>query len=96
MADLITLVGALYACNIMAEQSPVSLRQAYLCVQSQEAVKLRLLSADEISDLEGLSLAERNRIKLRGYRRFKTWEAENPDLVRQIRREEKQKLLFDG
>ena len=96
MADLFTLIGTLYACNLMAEQGPVSPRQAYLCVQSQEAVKLRLLTSTEISELETLTLSERNKIKLRGYRRFKTWEAENPDIVEQIRREEMFKLRRGG
>ncbi|MDA4846752.1 hypothetical protein [Hoeflea poritis] len=85
MPDLLTLIGALYACNMLAEQGPLTRQQITECGQFQEAVKMRFLTSGELEDMRGRPLAERYAIALRGYERFKVWEMENPDTVRRLR-----------
>ncbi len=93
MSDLLTLLKVLYACNLTAEQAPVSQAQALFCVNTLEAVKMQFLTENEVSALQELQPSEQIEVRLRGYRRFKLWEADNPTLVRQIQREQKQKLF---
>ena len=92
MADIISTIGLVYACNMMAEQAPVSLDQAMHCVKAHETVKEHFLSADEIERLTSLSHREQVKARLEGYRRFKAWENENQSLVLQIRREQRLKI----
>ncbi len=93
MTDLLTLVGVLYACNMMAEQARLAPDQALLCERTHHAVKLKFLTAAELDSLENLPTGKQYRIGLEGYRRFKTWERDNPELVERLRREQEQRVL---
>lgn len=93
MPDLLTLVGALYACNLMAEQAPLPYTQVQSCMLVHEAVGAKFLTENEIAILDDFSSAKRYKIKLRGYNRFKSWEKKNPDIVRKIRAEQSQRLM---
>lgn len=84
MNDLIAALGVVYACNSWAEQAPVASDLALQCVRAHETVKQYFLTEDEINQLAHLSFKEQTEVKLEGYRRFKTWELANPDLVRDI------------
>lgn len=95
MSDLIVLVGALYACNLMAEQTPLAPDQALICERTHHAVKAAFLTPVERATLEDLPTSEHYRISLEGYRRFKTWEQENAELVERIRRDQEQRV-FSG
>ncbi len=92
MNELIALIGVVYACNMMAAQAPVSASVAFQCVQAREAVKMKFLTDEEIAQLEGLPLREQNKIKLKGYQRFKAWEDDNPSVVKNIRDTQYDKL----
>lgn len=93
MPDVIILVGALYACNVMAEQAPLAPDQALICERTHNAVKEAFLTPEERASLETLPTAEHYRISLEGYRRFKTWEQNNPELIEHIRRDQEQRVL---
>ncbi|WP_136657078.1 hypothetical protein [Nitratireductor sp. XY-223] len=85
MPEMLNLIGALYVCNLLAEQGPLTRQQITECGQYQEAVKMRFLTSNEIEDMRGRPLAERYMISLKGYERFKAWEMANPDIVERLR-----------
>lgn len=95
MNEFIAALGVVYACNLLSEQGPVSADLAFQCVRAHEAVKLRFLTAEEVAQLSRLSLREQNVIKLRGYRRYKAWEDDNPDIIRRIRDIQRERLTPD-
>ncbi|MDA4846647.1 hypothetical protein [Hoeflea poritis] len=88
MTDLLTLLGALYACNVAAEQGPLTPDQTLICVRNHDAVKMKFLTAAEIDSLNDLTFSEKYQLSLKGYTRFKTWERENPDVVDRIRKQQ--------
>ena len=92
MSDLIAAIGVLYACNLLTERGPVTADLALQCVRAHEAVKFQFLTADEVDQLSHVPFREQYAIKLRGYRRFTAWEGDHPDLVRQIRDTQRERL----
>ena len=95
MNELINLLKILYACNAMAQQSPPSLEQAVFCVDIHDQVKLQFLTNPELDQIQRVPLKQQNKITLRGYERFKQWEAENIELVQKLQETAKRKLSLD-
>ena len=95
MNQLISLLKILYACNLMAEQTPLPQQQAVICVAVHDQVKLQFLTQAEIDEISRVPLKEKNDITLRGDSRFKQWETDNPELVQKLRETEKHKLGLD-
>ena len=95
MNELINLLKILYACNLLAEQSPPSLEQAVFCVEIHDQVKLQFLTKTELDQIQKVPLKRQNEITLRGYERFKQWEAENVELVEDLREQQRQRLNLE-
>ena len=95
MNELINLLKILYACNLLAEQSPPSLEQAVFCVDIHDQVKLQFLTKTELDQIQKVPLKQQSEITLRGYERFKRWEAENIELVQKLQETAKRKLSLD-
>lgn len=93
MTDLLTLVGALYACNLLAAQAPLAPDRALICERTHHTVKVAFLTPVEIETLKDLSTAESYRIGLEGYRRFKTWERDNWKTVHRLRQQQAERLF---
>ena len=92
MNELLNLLKILYACNLMAEQTPPSSEQAVFCVGIHDQVKLQFLTEAELEELSSVPLKRKNEITLRGYSRFKQWEADNSELVQKLRAAQRERL----
>ncbi len=92
MTDFSAILGILYACNLMAEQAPLSKAQTLQCYDAHNAVKSHFLSEAELEAMATQSPGNRYRTYLRGYQRYKAWESNNADTVSRIRNEAAKRL----
>ena len=81
MSPFIALLNLYYLCDQSAALRPLPPSEAQQCAAHYEQVKRSFL--DEAPAAPGS--AERAEQNLRAYRSFKSWEAENPDLVQTLR-----------
>lgn len=86
MPDLFTILAFYYACDQAAMTGALTSEQIHYCTAAYDQVKVRFLTEDELAALAGLSYADRAVRLRKGYLRFKSWEAANPDVVDLLKR----------
>lgn len=84
MSEFLAVLAFYYICDSTAALRPMSGEEVLRCTKAYETVKTYF--APEFDLAPRGSLARFSQMQ-EGYLGFKTWEAENPDLVAQMRRE---------
>lgn len=74
MIEIFQLLTFYYACDMAAAERRLPLREVMACTATYEAIKDHF-AEDETGFARNIA----------GYRAFKTWEAENPDTVAELR-----------
>lgn len=77
MTTFFALLSAYYICDAAAAVGTLTLSEITECVHRYEAVKAEFVPPDASGPEAGRE----------GYRRFKAWEAENPEIVARMKSE---------
>lgn len=86
MTELLALLGAFYACDLAITEAGRAPMGAEICMETAEELSLSFLSeAERAAHAEAGPLIALD-LYVQGYTRFRAWEEENPELVRDLRR----------
>lgn len=80
--ELLTLLSVYYGCTALAEDGQLTQTERFACNASYQQVKRLFVAEDLPKPTPVLLTFEQNR---QAYLRFKTWEAENADLVKDLK-----------
>ncbi|WP_170771785.1 hypothetical protein [Ruegeria lacuscaerulensis] len=81
MVELIALLSIYYKCTALAVDDKLTQSERFACNNAYQEAK-RIFVHDSLDSEETRLTAQQN---ILAYRRFKSWEFENADLVRELR-----------
>lgn len=82
MSELLTLLSFYYACSALAADGQLTQGERFDCNRTYQAAKILFLDPED-RPAPGAEIPAM--LNKEAYRRFKDWEAENADLVRQMK-----------
>ena len=85
MSDFLLVLAFYYACDQAAMTQRLADDEVRRCSIAYEVTKAHFLTEDEQAELLEARGKARAALSLKGYRRFKAWEQEHPDLVRALK-----------
>lgn len=80
MAELVAILAIYYKCTALANDGLLSQPERFACNHTYQEAKRRFMK-DELHHPNAALTAEQN---ARAYQRFKAWETENAELVREL------------
>ncbi|MEP3847421.1 MAG: hypothetical protein ABJM43_18910 [Paracoccaceae bacterium] len=82
MIEIVALVTVYYQCTALAEEGLLTQSERFACNSTYQQIKREFVQ-DIVDPTDYVLKSEQNVL---AFQRFKTWEAENADLVRELKR----------
>ncbi|MEL7212906.1 MAG: hypothetical protein AAGK92_09610 [Pseudomonadota bacterium] len=84
MSDFLAILALYYICDSTAALRPMSGEEIRRCTDTYETVKTYFVPSFDLAPPGSLARFEQMQ---KGYLGFKSWEADNPDIVAHLRQE---------
>ena len=83
MIEIVALLTVYYQCTALAEEGLLTQTERFACNSTYQQIKREFVQ--DIADPSDSDYVLRSQQNVLAFQRFKTWEAENADLVRELK-----------